>query len=90
MKFQGKVIKIYPQETIERQSGDLYKQVIVFEIPDDKYPKKVAVTSWGERDDVSDLIVGDEAVVHINLESKEYNDKWYNNVSLFKLDFNVT
>ncbi|UKI39052.1 MAG: DUF3127 domain-containing protein [Alistipes putredinis] len=56
------------------------KQDIVFEIPSDMN-RKVCVTFFGDRaGDVASFKEGDTANVSVNVESREYNGRWYTDV----------
>jgi hypothetical protein len=62
------------------------KQEIIIEVPG-QYTKKVAVTVWNDKVD-SGLAIGHSVTVHINLESKEYNGRWFTNLKAWKIDRN--
>lgn len=78
LQITGKVIQILPVEMVGNSGKQ--KQVHVIEIPG-QYPKKVAVEVW---DDKLVFSVGENCTVHINIESREWNGKWYTSVSVWK------
>ena len=50
----------------------------------DKIPRKVCFSLWGEKIDQFELNEGDEAEVMFDLESREYNGRWYTDVKAWK------
>lgn len=57
------------------------KQSFVLET-EGQYPKKVCFTVWGDRiDQLNALSVGSEAEVQFRVESREYNGRWYTDLT---------
>ena len=52
----------------------------------DQYPRKVCFQLFGDRVDQFPMAVGEEVVVSCDIESREYNGRWYTNVSAWKID----
>lgn len=53
-----------------------------------KYPTKAAVEIWdkdGIYDKVKAMPIGTEITFHVNIESKEYQDKWFTNAKAWKI-----
>lgn len=86
MEIKGTIFTILPQVTGNGKNGDWVKQSAVIEMPG-KFPKKVCVTFWGN--DMVDRLMGftegEEVVVAINLESREYNNNWYTEAKAWKI-----
>ena len=90
LKIKGKVFKILTEQSGTSQVGKAWiKQDFVIET-DDQYPKKICVTAMGEKivPVVKTLTVGQEVEVHINIESREYQDKWFSNINAWRIDKN--
>jgi len=52
-----------------------------------EYPKKVALDLFKDKTElVTESSVGFMATCQINIESREYNGKWYMNASAWKVD----
>lgn len=57
----------------------------VLEIPG-KYPVKIAFTAWGDKGDaLTTCTAGQELTVKANVESREYNGKWYTDVKAWSI-----
>ena len=80
MTISGKIIQILPAETVG-QNGKA-KQTFVLET-EGQYPKKIAFDVW---EDKVALGEGENVTLQVNIESREYNGKWYTNISAWKKD----
>jgi hypothetical protein len=88
MEIKGKVIVVQPIEKGHSNGKDWEKQNIVIEEIEGQYPKKIALQGFGKIvDTTKNLKVGQVITAHINIESREYNSKWYTNVGVWKIDF---
>ncbi len=85
MEIKGKLIKIMPVQTGQGKNGEWKKQDIVLET-EGTYPKKVCISVWGDKINVSSLAIGNMLNASIDIESREFNDKWYTNVTAWKID----
>ena len=84
MEIQGKFVRILPMQTGENAKGGWKKQDFILETPG-QYPKQVCISLWGEKIDQSPIVEGEEITASINVESREYNDKWYTDVKAWKI-----
>lgn len=85
MEFDGIVYRLLPIVSGTSARGAWKKQDVVFEIPSE-FSRKICVTFFGDRaDDAADLKEGDAASVSVNVESREYNGKWYTDVRAWKM-----
>jgi hypothetical protein len=85
MNFTGKLISLQPVQTGEGKNGPWKKQDIIFEYGD-AYPKKVSVSIWGDKINPQLLTVGNMLIVHFEVESREYNGKWYTDCKAWKIE----
>lgn len=85
MELTGKIIELLPEQSGESARGPWRKQQYVLET-DGQYPKKVCFMAWGDKIDDFSLKVGESVVVSINLESREYNGRWYTDVKAWKVE----
>jgi hypothetical protein len=50
-----------------------------------QFPKKVCISLWGEKVDENKLSPGEKITASINIESREYNGRWYTDVRAWKI-----
>ena len=84
-KITGKVIKVLPLQTGAGKNGEWKKQEIIIETHG-QYKKKVCVVIWGDKINANDLVEGKELEVAFDIESREYNGKWYTEVKAWKVE----
>lgn len=85
MEFVGVVYQILPTQSGTSARGQWQKQEVVFEMPDE-FSRKVCVTFFGDRvQDAASLQVGDKVNVSVNIESREYNGRWYTDVRAWRI-----
>lgn len=86
LEISGKVDQVLEKVSGEGRNGTWIKQTFVMET-EGQYPKKVCFDAWGDKvDTVQNLKPGDPVTVHFDIESREYNGRWYTNAKLWKLD----
>ncbi|MCO4818051.1 MAG: DUF3127 domain-containing protein [Bacteroidetes bacterium] len=89
LEVTGQVIKLLPEQSGQSQRGPWKKQDMVIET-NEQYPKKIAITCWGEKvDEIQQLTPGTMVKVAINIESREYNERWYTDIKAWKIDTQV-
>ena len=84
MELTGKIIELLPEQSGESSRGQWRKQQYILET-EGQYPKKVCFMAWGDKIDEFTLKVGETVTVGINLESREYNGRWYTDVKAWKV-----
>ncbi len=85
MEITGRIIQVLAPVTGEGKNGTWKKQDIVVETPG-QYPKKVCVSIWGDKINTSSLQEGVEVTAQIDVESREYNGRWYTEVRCWKIE----
>jgi hypothetical protein len=85
MELTGTVIALLPEVSGQGKNGTWRKQEFILEIPS-QYPKKVCISLWGDKIDQAGLQVNDAVTASIDVESREYNNRWYTEVKAWKLD----
>lgn len=88
MQVTGVVFKVLPEQTGTSKNGNAWSKIDFVIETLDQYPKKVCVSAMGEKliPLIKTLKSGEKITAHINLESREYNEKWYSNISAWKID----
>lgn len=86
MELTGKIIQKLDVQSGTSSRGPWQKQEFIIET-EDKFPKKVCVSAWAEKvDEISRLNINDSVKVSINIESREYNGRWYTDVRAWKIE----
>lgn len=86
LELVGKLIKTLPVQSGTSARGAWSKQDFVIETQD-QYPKKVCVAAWGERvNELSTAAEGDLLKVSFNVESREFNERWYTDVKAWRIE----
>lgn len=85
MELTGKVIQILPEQSGEGKNGKWRKQDFILN-QEGTYPKKVCISLWGDKIDQSSIQEGEDLKVAVNIESREYNGRWYTDVKAWKID----
>ena len=85
MELEGKIIQINPLQSGEGRNGTWKKQEFIVETKS-QYPKKVCVTVWGDKIDQFGLKQNEDVTLSIELESREYNSRWYTDVRAWKVE----
>ena len=87
LEISGKIIQVLPLETGEGKNGQWKKQFFVMEYMDGNYPKKLSVSLWGDKTDVArNLNPGTPVKVSFNVDSREYNGRWYTDVRAWRVE----
>ena len=87
LEITGKISQILPLETGESKNGQWKKQFFILEFMDGNYPKKVSVSVWGDKtDSLRNLQPGSDVKVSFNVESREYNGRWYTDVKAWRIE----
>ena len=84
MELTGKITQVLPEKGGTSARGAWRKQEYVIEIPGD-YPKQVCFMVWGDRIDQFGIQQGQALTVSIDLESREYNGRWYTDVKAWRV-----
>ncbi len=84
MEISGIVVQLLPLQSGQGKNGTWKKQEFILETPG-QYPKKVCMNLWGDKVDEVKISVGDKITASINIESREYNGRWYTDVRAWKV-----
>jgi hypothetical protein len=85
LELTGKITHVLAEKSGTSSRGAWRKQEFVIEIPGE-YPKQVCFMVWGDRIDQFAITEGEELTVHFDLESREYNGRWYTDVKAWRVD----
>ncbi len=85
MELTGKITHVLEEKSGTSSRGPWRKQEYVIEIPGD-YPKQVCFMVWGDKIDQMGISQDETLTVHFDLESREYNGRWYTDVKAWRVD----
>jgi hypothetical protein len=88
MEVKGKVTQLLPQQSGMGKKGPWKKQEFILETQS-QYPKKVCLSVWGDKVEQFNVKEGDLLIASVELESREYNGRWYTEARAWKIERNA-
>ena len=85
MQITAKLVHVLPLQKGAGKNGEWRKQDVVVET-DGQYPKKICISIWGDKIDESKLQIGNMLSIDFDVESREFNGKWYTDVKAWRVD----
>lgn len=85
LQITGEVTRILPEESGTGRNGPWRKQGFILKTPGD-YPREVCVIQWGENIDKFAVRAGETLTAYIDVQSREYNGRWYTDVKAWKVE----
>ncbi len=85
MEIKGKLVQFLPAQTGEGKNGPWKKQDIIVE-QQGQIPKKACISVWGDKLNVAQWPVGTLLTVQIDVESREFNGRWYTDLKAWKIE----
>lgn len=85
MEITGKIIEILPENSGEGKNGTWRSRDAVLETQD-QYPRKVCFNLFGDKIDQFKFEKGEMVTVHFDIDSREYNGRWYTNIRAWKVE----
>ena len=84
LEISGKIIELLPEKSGQSANGEWRKQEFILET-EAQYPKKICFMVWGDKIDDFKIQQGENLSVSIDIESREYNGRWYTDVKAWKV-----
>ncbi len=85
MQLSARLVQVMPIQTGTGKNGEWKKQEIIVET-DGQYPKKICISIWGDKISQSQLQPGNYLTIDFDVESREYNGRWYTDVKAWKVE----
>jgi hypothetical protein len=85
MQLIARLLQLLPVQTGTGKNGQWKKQDIIVET-EATYPKKICVSVWGDKIDTSQLQPGNQLKIDFDVESREFNGRWYTDVKAWKIE----
>jgi len=87
MKIKGKLIKILKQESGVSKAGKDWKKQSFILNTGSEYNNEICVSTFGDiMNQLQKLEVGSDLECYLNVSSKEYNGKYYHNISAWRIE----
>lgn len=84
MEITGSIIEVLEEQSGQSAKGGWRKQQYVLETKE-QYPKKICFMVWGDKIDDFSINKGQDLEVSIDIESREFNGRWYTDVKAWKV-----
>ena len=84
MQITAKLVQVLPAQTGQGKNGEWRKQEIIVET-DGQYPRKICISVWGDKLGGLKLSPGTELSIDFDIESREYNGRWYTDVKAWRV-----
>jgi len=85
-ELTGKVLQVLPEQTGTGRNGQWSRQDFIVETQE-QYPKKVCFSAWGDKvSQLKSFKTDDTVKVSFNIESREFNGRWYTDLRVWKIE----
>jgi hypothetical protein len=86
VELKGRMLEKLKPISGEGRNGKWEKQEFIIET-EDQYPKKICISVWNDKLSMLESIVdGDLIKVQVNIESREYNSRWYTDIRAWRIE----
>jgi Domain of unknown function (DUF3127) len=85
MQLTAKLTQLLPIQTGTGKNGEWKRQDIIVQT-DGLFPKKVCIAIWGDKINEDQLQIGNLLQIDFDIESREYNSKWYTDIKAWKIE----
>lgn len=87
MEITGKIIAVLPVQGGTSKAGNEWKKQEYVLETHDQYPKKVCFQIFGaDRIEQAAIQPGEELTVSFEIDSREYQGRWFTNISAWKVE----
>lgn len=86
MEISGKIIQAFDKIEGTSKAGNPWKKREYVLETHDQYPRKVFFNFFGDRVDQYPLSVGQEVTISFDIESREFNGRWYTDIRAWKAE----
>lgn len=81
----AKLIQMLPLQSGTGKNGEWKKQDIVVET-EGQYPKKICFSTRADKINLNQFQVGNFLKIDFDIESREYNGRWYTDLKAWKIE----
>ncbi|MDH6341570.1 hypothetical protein M2480_000973 [Parabacteroides sp. PFB2-12] len=87
MEITGKIIAVLPEVGGTSKAGNEWKKQEYVLETQEQYPKKVCFQIFGaDRIAQANIQAGETVIVSFDIESREYQGRWFTNINAWKVD----
>lgn len=86
MEIQGKIIRDLGETSGTSRAGNAWKKHEYVLETHDTYPKQICFNLFGDRADQYVCNVGEEVTLSFDINSREFNGRWYTDISGWKIE----
>lgn len=87
LTISGRIDSVLPLQQGTSKAGNPWKKQGYVIDTGGQYPKKVCFSLFGDKVDQFPLQVGQDVAVSIDIESREWNSKWYTEVRAWNVTY---
>jgi len=85
-ELTGKMLLKLPEQTGTGRNGQWSRQDFIVE-SQEQFPRKICFSAWGDKVALLKSFKPDDIIkVFFNIESREYNGKWYTDLRVWKFE----
>lgn len=84
MELTATITQILPLVTGQGKNGEWQKQEFIVETKSGEYTKKLCLSLWGDK--IVPMSVGQQVKIQFDVESREYNSRWYTECKAWKIE----
>ena len=86
LELTGRLMRVLEVRTGMGRVGEWKNQDFILEQPG-QYPRQVCISLWGDKiEALKNFNIGDTIKAYIDVESREFNEKWYTSVKAWQLE----
>lgn len=86
LELTGKVKQVLAEQTGTGKNGQWARQDFIVETQE-QYPRKVCFSAWNDKiGALKNFRIEDLVKVSFNLESREFNGRWYTDLRIWKIE----
>ena len=87
LELTGTIVQILPYESGTSKAGKEWRKVVFILETQDQYPRKVAISLLNDNINKYAIQVGKVVTANLEIESREWNGKWYTEVKAWQLTY---
>ena len=87
LELTGTIVQMLPYEGGTSKAGKEWRKVVFILETQDQYPRKVAISLLNDNIDKYAIQVGMVVTANLEIESREWNGKWYTEVKAWQITY---